>query len=76
MKLADALAQEATLPGPKCGIHTALQALSEEDRGTLMAALENRDVTGAAISRALATIGHKMTAFTVNRHRKGDCSCG
>ena len=81
MKLADALAQETSQPGPKCGVHDALQALSPEDQETLMAALEKRDalgryvVTGAAISRALATIGHKMASGTVNRHRKRGCGC-
>jgi hypothetical protein len=56
-----------------------LAALQKSDKADLDAALANPIITGAAIARGLSEIletqGIKVSAETVNRHRKGECGC-
>ena len=47
-----------------------------DDVATLNAALADKDITAAAIGRALRSIGVDVSAFSVRRHQKGECSCG
>ncbi len=76
MSLADALARELTPPGPKCSVAYMMKRLDPSDLATFTTALANADITAAAISRALRNVGEEVSAFSVNRHRKGECSCG
>lgn len=76
MSLADALARELTPPGPKCAVDYLMKRLDPDDLATLTKALRTKGVTAAAISRAVRNVGEEVSAFSVNRHRKGECSCG
>ncbi|MFJ5532475.1 hypothetical protein [Streptomyces sp. NPDC093261] len=77
MSLADRL--NALEPGPRrpvCSIRTAGEAMSKADRQALTDFLADRRYSGRQISDALRAEGFAVSAITVNRHRRGECSCG
>lgn len=76
MSLASAIAREMQPPGPKCAVATVIKLMDPDDVATLNAALADKDITAAAIGRALRSIGVDVSAFSVRRHQKGECSCG
>lgn len=76
MSLASAIAREMQPPGPKCAVATVMKLMDPDDVATLNAALVDKDITAAAIGRALRSIGVDVSAFSVRRHQKGECSCG
>ena len=76
MSLASAIAREMQPPGPKCAVATVMKLMDPDDVATLTAALADKDITAAAIGRALRSIGVDVSAFSVRRHQKGECSCG
>lgn len=77
MALADALdAERNLLPGPKCGVAKVRIVLVPADQTALDAALADDATSHSAISRALFSEGHRVSEFTVGRHRMGKCSCG
>lgn len=76
MNFADSLAQQLqTRNGPPCGISVVLQSVDAKDRADIIAALDNADIAGTIIARALKNGGHKIGPSTVNRHRNGECLC-
>ena len=78
MKLADALAAlPPRLPnGPRCTVGAILDKLDDDDRAALTAALDDDEVQGSGLARLLSSRGHKVNGNTIQRHRRGDCSCG
>lgn len=58
-----------------CKVRQALDALTDQDRATATTALDNPTVEGAVIARAFAALGQKVPAYTVQRHRRGECRC-
>lgn len=75
MTLAAALEQhKPTRKGPRCTMCDLMDTLDKRDIAALTAALADETFTHAAISRALRAEGHKVSAITVGRHRKGECS--
>ena len=76
MSLADSLAAQTSPKGPPCSMAAIIAALDTADLAALNHALNNPGATSAAITRALQMEGHKVTVFTLNRHRKGGCACG
>lgn len=77
MSLLSDIEAETLAPGYQCGIARILEALDVTERNELEHAINRADkYTNAAIARALAKRGHKAEAFTVSRHRRGDCRCG
>lgn len=76
MGLSEALkAQIAPKRGPKCHVWRLLQTLPADDLDALTCALDS-DMTHATISRALIDEGHRVSAITIGRHRRGECACG
>lgn len=74
MSLADSLAREAsTSKGPRCSICQLVDNLEPSDQDTLLAAFADARFTGAAITRALRSEGHSVSAQMITRHRKGEC---
>lgn len=63
------------IPGPKCGIARLMHILDYEDANELQTWLDNPLYEGTQISEALRNAGHRVSAFTVNRHVRGDCAC-
>lgn len=78
MALSDSLSAEVTasLRGPRCTVCALVPGLGKDDRTALEAALNDRNITSAAISRALRREGHAITESTLRRHRKGECLRG
>ena len=75
MSLSDALKSETRRrPSTRCGLCTLLERLDESDSSALQEALANPLVHGSMISRALEREGHHVPAYTVTRHRRGDCT--
>lgn len=62
--------------GPPCTMRTVLEALSDEDRGALEAALTDMTQPHAHIYRVLRENGVEISINTVHRHRRGECACG
>ena len=61
---------------PVCGYQTLLDTLDKPDQVDLETAMSDHSIQGSAIERALRHRGHSITATTLRRHRRGDCSCG
>jgi hypothetical protein len=76
-KLADAIAATAATPNrAQCSIAKLLEgALTKANAQDLRDALANQDLPSAAISRGLDAVGHRVSALTVQRHRRGSCAC-
>lgn len=74
MALSDALIEATKARGPRCSMCVIAEGLTEADRASLDAALVDLSVTSAAITRALVSEGHKVSAESVRRHRSGECS--
>ena len=66
---------ENTHVGPRCTVAVILDELTPEDAAALRAAFSKQAFTAAAIARTLRKRGHRITDGTVQRHRKGECSC-
>ena len=61
---------------PVCGYQTLLDTLDKPDQVDLQAAMSDPGIQCYAIERALRQRGNSITATTLRRHRRGDCSCG
>lgn len=59
----------------RCSIARVSDALDEPDRGDLARLLDDPEVLGTLISRALIARGHNVKPHTVQRHRRGICEC-
>lgn len=60
-----------------CGVRAVLNSLTPAAQAKLLAALDNQQISSAAISKALKKRVGKAAPqhHTVSRHRRGDCSC-
>lgn len=67
--------QAAARKGPECGFVEVYRTLHKPDADELRDALSRPAITSATISRVLSKHGLKVQAQTVNRHRRGECSC-
>lgn len=79
MSLRDTLDAEkaAARKGPPCGMFVLLGNLDKADAEVLREYLGDREkVTTAVIHRALLREGHRLGKNTIERHRRGECSCG
>jgi hypothetical protein len=72
--LAAAIAREARPSGPRCSVAVLLGNLDAADRSALLDALSS-DIPAAVLGRALKAEGHQVAQGTIQRHRKGECSC-
>ncbi len=61
----------------QCGIGVLLKTLNDKAKVALQSALDNEALSHRAIQRALdKRVGPTAPgAFTIGRHRRGDCSC-
>lgn len=77
MTLADALVANKTVhKGPRCTLCILIMRLDKKDAEVLVSALTDDTFTHAAISRALQSEGHRITANTIQRHRTRGCVSG
>lgn len=66
----------ASRKGPRCTMWHIERAMTAEDRATLAKALADPSMTLSTIVRALQASGHRVGRHTLERHKKGECSCG
>ena len=83
MSLAQALAAQVQPKGPECAVGALLRTLPPDDIATLetVLAASQLEWPHTRISRALGdpSMGDhavKVPAYTISRHRRGDCACG
>jgi hypothetical protein len=67
--------QADTRKGPACGFVEVYKTLHKPDADELRDALGSPAITASTISRVLARHGLKVQSQTVNRHRRGECTC-
>ncbi len=75
MSLLDDIKNNGKRTGGLCSFQALFKELSKADRDDLLTALADMTITSSAISRALVANGHNIKRDTVQRHRRGDCSC-
>ena len=77
MGLLDEAKQERRRKGPPCTVSALLGRLSADDAAEVVAALADPDVPSAGLWRAMRGRGWDTpTQQTLQRHRRGECSCG
>jgi len=67
--------QANTRRGPECGFVEVYRTLQKPDADDLRDALVRPQITSTTIARVLGRHGLKIQPQTVNRHRRGECSC-
>jgi hypothetical protein len=72
----DIHAENGRPPTNGCGVANLIQQMKLEDQTDLAQALQNPNISTAAIQRALRKNGHSLSVHTVGRHRRKDCPCG
>jgi len=60
-------------PSTACVLCHLLATMPESEAADVQAALDDTGVQGSQIARALRLEGHKISDWTVTRHRRGDC---
>jgi hypothetical protein len=65
-----------TRKGPRCGVSLALIDMPKDIAAKLNAAMANPHAPSTKIAEAAAELGYRIPADTVQRHRRGACSCG
>lgn len=61
--------------GPTCSVAMLLSTMDDNTADLLCKALANPYAPTTAIAAALAEQGHRITAATLQRHRRGNCQC-
>jgi uncharacterized protein (DUF1778 family) len=61
--------------GAICVMRQVLDKMTKEEQTEVIQALENPDIPGSAITRALKVWGHDIGSSSVYRHRRKECSC-
>lgn len=60
----------------RCGVQKIFdQFESLADAEDLIRALKDNNIRGTKIATALKKRGYQVTGFTIQRHRRGVCSC-
>lgn len=75
MSIAERLAAPTPAPRARCSVAAILGKLEGQDRDALVVAIGDDRFTGEAIAQALRAEGHQVSGHTVQRHRRGRCSC-
>lgn len=61
--------------GSKCRVAVIKAEMSKKDAAELQEALEDIIIQASSISRVLANRGITIGVTTIQRHRRGECSC-
>lgn len=59
-----------------CTVGTILDDVDSDTREGLLKALANPGIKGTLITKALEGRGYRLSSHTLQRHRRGACSCG
>lgn len=61
----------------KCRMGELLTVLPTDAKAAIQAVLDDDAISGTAIAKALSRrVANPPKPFTINRHRRGDCTCG
>lgn len=58
-----------------CKVAKVKMEMSKKDAAELQEALEDVTIDGTAIARVMGNRGIKIGVTSIQRHRRGDCSC-
>jgi len=61
--------------GPQCGVALALAQMPKDIATKLNTAMANPHAPSTKIALAATELGYRIPADTVQRHRRGACSC-
>lgn len=78
MSLAGALqaGPTSTRRGPRCSVHTLLRSLPDVESRALATMLDDNGWLGSDIAKVIRSeVGVTISGTTIQRHRRGDCSC-
>ena len=70
----DAVA-ETSGPSNKCSVHLALETLPPDKAAALRVAMTGQ-YTHVVIAKTVTGWGHKISSYTISRHRNHECNCG
>lgn len=73
MGLKDETLALTAVRGPRCRMCRLLTATSPTERAEIEEALQDPELEGFALARALTARGHQISGQTLNRHRRGLC---
>jgi hypothetical protein len=80
VKILEAIALERTKKGPPCGLGNLLAHIPEEEQTALLSLINPEAyprTTSTALARAIeSAYGERIGRNAIDRHRRGDCSCG
>lgn len=62
--------------GPRCGVALALEEMPKDVLAKFTAAMSNKYAPSTKIAVAITELGYRVPADTIQRHRRGVCSCG
>jgi hypothetical protein len=76
MGFSEALNSQRVRKGPACIVCTALDEMDKQDAADLANALQThpRQIPDVFIMRALRSVGFKVGAQAVGKHRRGECN--
>lgn len=75
MSIRDEARKAALVPGKLCQVAVIKREMSKKDAAELDEALGDIAIHGSAIARVLNGRGFTVTNASIQRHRRGDCSC-
>lgn len=78
MSLAEALqaGPKGSRRGPRCSVNTLLRSLPDVESRALAAMLDDDGWLGSDIAKVIRSeVDVSISGTTVQRHRRGDCSC-
>lgn len=73
--MAEAEAESQSRWGSGCGVAAYLDGLTAKNRAEVEKAFARPELTGSSIYKALKGRGATFSAYTLRRHRKGECAC-
>lgn len=74
MSLEKAIEEVRHRPDDVCSFARLINNLNDEDRKTLLKALENK-VPDVTLASALRKEGWRVAEYSIATHRKGNCRC-
>ena len=76
MGLLDDIQKEPRVPtGRRCGVAIVMALLTKKERDDLHQAIDDITIPSTIIQRVLNKRDIKITAYAINRHRRGECVC-
>lgn len=62
--------------GAECSVKILLDKLDASDRAAIEEAFGDPAIFGTSIAKVLKSRGYDVAGHTIQRHRRGGCTCG